>query len=57
MVDASEDEVRRDVDDGTCAQDGPWTDPVGFTACFAFLAYEYWTSRGSRLTPMKQAAE
>jgi TRAP transporter 4TM/12TM fusion protein len=36
----------------------PWTDPIGFTACLAFLAYEYWSSRGSsRLKPMKQAAE
>jgi TRAP-type uncharacterized transport system fused permease subunit len=36
----------------------PWTDPIGFAACLAFLAYEYWSSRGgSRLKPMKQAAE
>jgi len=26
----------------------PWTDPAGFTACGAFLAYQFWKARRAR---------
>jgi TRAP-type uncharacterized transport system fused permease subunit len=35
----------------------PWTDPVGFIACAAFFAWQYFKSRGPAGTATPQAAE
>ena len=35
----------------------PWTDPAGFAACGAFLAYEFWKSRRVRAAAAVKPAE
>jgi TRAP-type uncharacterized transport system fused permease subunit len=35
----------------------PWTDPAGFTACAAFIAFQFWKDRQSRASAAVRAAE
>ena len=35
----------------------PWTDPAGFAACGAFLAYQFWKARRARRALAAKPAE